>query len=106
MFSIDSKVPLAGRLRHFLGNWKKLTQDKNILKIVQRYKIPILSQPTQRRTPGQVVPGDQLHFVDQEILSMLEKGAIQQVFPVCKQFLSSLFLVGKKDGGYRPVINL
>ena len=38
---------------------------------------------------------------------MLEKKAIGIVhFPNKNQFLSSLFLVSKKDGGNRPVINL
>ena len=37
---------------------------------------------------------------------MLEKGTIQKVVPTQKQFLSNLFLVEKKDGGNRPVINL
>ena len=37
---------------------------------------------------------------------MLEKGAIQKVVPTRGQFLSNLFLVEKKDGGNRPVINL
>ena len=37
---------------------------------------------------------------------MLEKGAIQKVVPTQGQFLSNLFLVEKKDGGNRPVINL
>jgi hypothetical protein len=29
--------PLAGRLKHFLGTWKKLTRDKNILDRVEGY---------------------------------------------------------------------
>ena len=37
---------------------------------------------------------------------MLEKQEIKLVQPSKDQFLSSLFLVTKKDAGYRPVINL
>ena len=37
---------------------------------------------------------------------MLEKQAIKLVQPSKDQFLSTLFLVTKKDAGYRPVINL
>ena len=42
---------LAGRLRHFLQNWKILTQYPNILSIMEGYKIPFLSPPakTQNR---------------------------------------------------------
>ena len=37
---------------------------------------------------------------------MLEKQAIKLVQPSKDRFLSTLFLVTKKDTGYRPVINL
>ena len=37
---------------------------------------------------------------------LLEKGALNMVKPVSDKFLSSLFLVLKRDGKSRPVINL
>ena len=37
---------------------------------------------------------------------MLKKGAIRKVQPWKGEFVSNLFLVKKKDGGQRPVINL
>ena len=46
-------------------------------------------------------------IVDQEIQEMLKKGAIKLVASNTKnQFLSSIFIVPKKESGYRPVINL
>ena len=81
--------------------------DNQILQLIQGYKIPFFAPPEQRKVLSCVnIPRDQIHLMDQEILNMLEKGAIKSVFPVKNQFLSSLFLVGKKDGGHRPVINL
>ena len=47
---------------------------------------------------------EQFLLVEQEVLDMLEKGAIQKVVPTQGQFLSNLFLV-KNDGGSHPVIN-
>ena len=41
-----------------------------------------------------------------EVLEMLEKGAIKKVIPTQGQFLSNLFLAGKKDWGNQPVVNL
>ena len=44
--------------------------------------------------------------VDQEVPGMSKKGAIVVSDPKEDQFLSSLFLVKKKDGGNCPVVNL
>ena len=41
-----------------------------------------------------------------EVESRLKKGAIQETSVEKGQFSSNLFLIGKKDGGDRPVINL
>ena len=48
----------------------------------------------------------QIALVDLELKEMLKKGAIMRTQPAQGEFLSILFLMGKKDGGYRPVINL
>ena len=45
-------------------------------------------------------------LVDQEVQNLLMKGAIQEVHLSQNHFLSNLFLVPKKSGGHRPVINL
>jgi hypothetical protein len=44
--------------------------------------------------------------LDQEIESMLEKGAIERVKPEPDQVVSFLFLRKKKDGSFRPIFNL
>ena len=42
-----------------------------------------------------------------EITELLQKNAIEEVIPLLQPgFYSNLFLVPKKDGGQRPVINL
>ena len=92
-------VPLAGRLNFFEKNWRVLTQDNNILSIIKGYEIPFLEQPYQTRFP--CVPHmnqNQVQLVDTEIKEMLKKGAIHQALPVQNQFLSTLLLVGKKNG--------
>ena len=49
---------------------------------------------------------EQFSLMEQEVLEMLEEGAIQKVVPTQGQFLINLILVEKKDGGNRPIINL
>ena len=101
------KVKLAGRSKQFLKNWKKLTEDKKILQIVQSYKIPFYLDPIHVRVShSQKMNTDHSTLVNQEIEGMLLKGTIQKVPYVSGEVLSNLFLVDKSDGGKRPVINL
>ena len=100
-------LQLAGRLQHFLSNWKLLTRDQFILEMVVGIQIPFTSFPHQSRVPPLTFHNQSEQVaIDQEISEMLQKGAIQVVSPMNGEFLSSVFLVKKKDGGNRPVINL
>ena len=49
------EVPLAGRLKHFVGDWMKITQDSDILDIVKGYKILFHSKLCQSKIPSQPV---------------------------------------------------
>ena len=101
------RVNLAGRLKFFLQVWKTLTRDPTILEVVQGYKIPFHTTPEQPCLPHQPKMRAQDNLlIQEEIEAMLKKGAIHEVSHVNKEFLSNLFLVSKKEGGYRPVINL
>ena len=97
------QTPLAGRLK-FL---EKATQDMSILSIVQGFKIPFSQTPLQFGPPqlARVNQEERLQ-INSEIKEILRKGAIQQVKSDPGKFLSNLFLVNKRDGGHRPVINL
>ena len=71
------------------------------------YKLEFTTTPLQTGLPPV------LHFsksdsakIDTEIQSLIQKGALKQVQPEAEQFLSNLFLVPKRDGTSRPVINL
>ena len=48
-----SDVPLAGRLKHFVGAWMKVTQDPKFLNIVKGCKISFHPKPFQSKTPSQ-----------------------------------------------------
>ena len=100
-------VPLAGRLRYFTQNWRKLTNDSNILSIVEGLKLEFLEEPKQNSPPfvAKMTP-EKKQLMEQEIQDMLRKGAITPVKPRRDQFLSSVFLREKKDGSQRPIINL
>ena len=49
---------------------------------------------------------EETDLIDNEVLALLDKGAIVESKNVPDQFISNLFLVKKKNGKFRPVINL
>ena len=96
----------AGRISLFQSNWKALSSDSWVLQIVTKgYHIPLISDPVQQFPPHNPPPGD-VTVLEEEIKSLLQKQAIQQVPTSAEGFYSNMFLVPKKGGGQRPVINL
>ena len=74
---------------------------------VKGYRVPLIKIHFQQKTPNFTkMSQKQIALVDLELKEMLTKGAIRRTQPAQGEFLSNLFLVGKKDRGYRPVINL
>ena len=99
---------VGGRVTLFLKNWEKVTRDPWVLSVVKNgYQIEWVQKPVQLRPPVQPTFNRELNaLVDLEVTEMLAKGAIVTAQPVPGQYISTLFLVEKKGGGSRPVINL
>ena len=103
-------LPLAGRLQHFLPEWEQITRDPWVLQVVSGYQIQLLDNPVQER-PSVQNPHSQTDqiIIDQEVQELLSKGAVHYAQSSPSQepgFVSFLFVVPRKDGGHRPVINL
>ena len=101
------KFPFAGRLKHLLETCKILTKDSKILELVEGYKIHFHKNLIQERipeTPHVNLP--QMQKVQVEINNMLNKGAICKIRHQKGEFLSNVFVLGKKDGGNRTVMNM
>ena len=99
--------PPAGRLVRFQQNWSKVTQDQWVLNTILGYLIDfsIPHQPVILHYPQ--YSAEQSRLISEEVTELLQKGAIGEVVPVEQTgFYSNFFLVPKKDGGQRPVINL
>ena len=73
-------------------------------RLVKGYQISFLSEPSQTAPPSVVsMSQEEIAIVDQEIQEMLKKGAIKLVqYNTKNQFLSSIFIVPKKDSGHIP----
>ena len=83
---------LAGRLGHFLPNWRRITNDPTILEMIQGYKLEFTSTPVQStvRRPLQFSCSE-TEKIDLEISALLEKEALHVVKPVSDQFISNVF---------------
>lgn len=57
-------------------------------------------------TPTKALLKEEQVLVSQEVQKLVLKQAIKEVREVPNLFLSQLFLVLKKDGSQRPVVNL
>ena len=94
-------VQLAGSLKKFIENWKILTNDTEILSLVEGYTIPFHEIPQQENIPNSPkLSQEERILVQKEIHKMLNKGAIVETQNYLEgEFFSNPFLVEKKDGG-------
>ena len=97
-------IPVGGRLAHFVQNWAKITEW--VLSLVRKgYRIPFLERPILSPDPVffQQPLSQQL---EEEVASLLSKGAVEEIIPECHGYYSRIFLVPKKNGKLRLIIDL
>lgn len=102
---------VGGRLTHFLPQWEEVTSDPWTLSIIREglgldfhHPPPLSLMPIH--FPPPVIREKRL-ALEAEVLTMLKKGAIVELLePPTAGFYSRLFLVTKKTGGFRPIIDL
>ena len=97
----------AGQIKYFLENWKSITRDPFILNMVKGATIPLVERPDSGISDSSTqVRGDQISFVDKEIVDMLKKGVIEESIHEEGEIISPTFVVPKDDGSYRLILNL
>ena len=102
-------LPLAGRLKHCISNWEIISKNPWVLETVQGFHLDLMSTPHQLSVPLTVPHSEEnMALIYLEIQQILEKEALHVVPPEESRqgFVSSIFLVPKKGGGQRPVVNL
>lgn len=90
----------------FYQQWRKITNDPAILNLVRGWDIEFHTSPRENSQNKTAMSGLERKAVDEEIQSMLSKGAIEKTGYAPGQVISSLFLREKKDGSLRPILNL
>ena len=101
-----SHLPPTERLPHCIQQWQAVTSDQWVLQVVRGYKLELTSTPTQSSQPLTVVTKANQSLVGEEVQKLLDKGAIKMTSLCPTQYVSRIFVVPKKDGSFRPVINL
>ena len=98
----------AGRTSQFILNWKALTEDPWVIQTIEGgYTIPLVTTPVQQSRPHSPHSSiKETELLQEEIQHLLQKQAVQEAPPNSRGFFSNMFMVPKKDGGQRPVINL
>lgn len=103
----QTALPLAGRLVHFAENWQVICKDPWVTNTISGYLIDLIRHPYQPHPPRELqFSTEGQEALREEIKSMLNKQAISEVSNPRDSFVSQMFLVPKKGGGQRPVINL
>ena len=99
-------IQVGGRLAHFAQNWQKVTNNKWVLSLVRTgYRIPFIERPPLSVDPIFFQQSLSLQL-EEEVASLLPKGAMEEIHPVSPEFYSRIFLVLKKNGKVRLIIDL
>ena len=100
-------ISCVGKLATKVDEWSKITTDPWILESVRAYHLEFKTKPIQISPPLQPSRSEgECKLIQREIDSLLLKGAITVAQHSKDEFLSNIFLVPKKTGDLRPVINL
>ena len=99
------------RLSAFWNEWASIGAPPFVLGILKDgYSLPFLRSPPQTLPrPSQytvLTKPEQIKVVAKEVAALLTKQAIRRVSPTTRSLVSCIFVVLKKDGGWRPIINL
>lgn len=107
----QTDVPVGARIQHFAQTWLQLSQNSWVLQVVQEgLKLSFNSHPPLTGTPVWTrVSKDpsKAAALRKEVAALLEKQASVVVHKVSSPgFYSTLFVVPKPNGKWRPVIDL
>lgn len=97
----------SGNISRYVSNWHNITSNQFILRIVSEgYKLQFNSTPIQLKPIISKPPPAQLPSIKSEITSHLQLGAINEVPPAPDQYVSRIFIVKKRNGNDRMIIDL
>ena len=115
----QAAIPVGGRLKRFWRKWAALGAPKHIVRLLRRgYALPFKKQIAdlpplrvvhdcpQGLRSGYLTDQVKQAVLDQKIAELLVKNAIVPMPEDEPGFFSRVFLVDKKDGGYRLILDV
>ena len=98
---------MGGRLAHFAEKWEEITDNKWVLSVVRNgFRIPFIKIPPLSSVPIRMSQSSS-PFLREEIENLLNKRAVERVQnPGTPGFYSRTFLVPKKNGKFRLILDL
>ena len=107
---LKPQLPVGGRLREFLPFWRLVSRDQWVTLVIKRgYRLQLDRTPPETGTRRTALrPGDGQSVMLEEVESLCAKSAVVPVPPDQRGtgYYSTYFVVPKKDGGLRPILNL
>lgn len=102
---------IGGNLLHHVQDWQRVTTNQMVLSTVKSgFQIKFRRTPFQRRYRDRPHTPEQATVIDKEVKDLLVKQATRlvsaEMVAVHPGFVSHLFAVAKKSGGWRPVLDL
>ena len=108
--AITDALPIAGRTRACTDAWHLVTDSGWVLAVAtEGYRIAwrdsLPATPHHSRNPSTDAGGAEI--LDQEVVAMIKKGAIEEVAPSMDEVVSGYFARPKRTPGkWRPIVSL
>jgi hypothetical protein len=108
---LEVPMQVGGRLKHFWKIWQSQGADPWVVNVLRLgYNLEFNSKPPLSTVPlidSSVTDPTKMNLLQDHLNTLLLKEAIEPVLnPTSPGFYSRLFLVPKKTGSLRPVIDL
>ena len=96
----------AGKVKHFIDNWKAITSDKTVLETLCGYELSFHTvPPTRNKCNNPSFNEQEIESINLEVQKLLSKGIIEETSTSKYQFVTHIFTQPKKDGTHRVILN-
>ena len=97
----------GGQISQHFAQWRQLISDPFILELVQGARLNFIQHPVQlHASPNPPFSASDNAWICLEIPKLLKKGILSLSRHDEGEFISPIFLVDKRDGGKRLILNL